>query len=116
MNQRTIFFIGPPAKALDVETVSGEAGGLGGTADVVGPRLGAADLDVALGDVGHPPGERGQGGGAADAGAAPEDVTVRLGGVGPPPGGGAEVGGAPTAVADPGAGCPPMAREPQHLQ
>src|SRR3954452_20606862 len=63
----TILFMGLPTKALYVETVSGQAGGLGRTADVVGPRLGTADVDIALGDVRRPVGQRGQVAGRADA-------------------------------------------------
>src|SRR3954466_9851811 len=72
MHQRTMRFIGgSPAKALDVETVCGQACGLGGAADVVGPRLGAAYVDVALGEVGHPVEEGGQVVGGAGAGGEP---------------------------------------------
>src|SRR3954465_11361190 len=71
MNQRTMRFTGSPTEALDVEVVCWEAGGLGGATDVGGPRLGAADVHVALGEVGHPVGEGGQVVGGADPGAEP---------------------------------------------
>ena len=52
--------MGSPAEGLEVEPVLGEAGGEQGGADQGGPGLGAADVDVALGDVGHPAQEGGQ--------------------------------------------------------
>src|SRR3954468_2704883 len=63
----TILFMGLPTKALYMEAVSGQAGGLGRTADVVGPWLGPPYVDIALGDVRRPVGQRGQVAGRADA-------------------------------------------------
>ena len=69
-----------------MELVRWEAGRLGDAAHGLDPVLGAADVHVALGQVGHPPGEGGHVVGRVDAG--PE----------------------------PGVGCPPVAGKPQDLQ
>src|SRR3954452_20065384 len=63
----TILFMGLPTEALYMEAVSGQAGGLGRTADVVGPWLRPAYVDIPLGDVRRPGGQRGQVAGRADA-------------------------------------------------
>jgi hypothetical protein len=47
-----------PAERLEMEPVLGEAGAEQGVPDQRGPDLGAADEDVALGDVGHPVAQR----------------------------------------------------------
>ena len=64
---------------------AGDAGGLGRTPHALGPGLGPADVDVALGDVGHPVAQRG------------------------------EVVGRTDAVAEPGVGGAPAAGQPEHL-
>src|SRR3954451_17818086 len=53
-------FMALPPKAFDVEVVRGQAGGLRAATDVVSPGLGAADVDVAFGNVRYPVGQRGQ--------------------------------------------------------
>src|ERR1700712_3796295 len=84
-------FMGLPAKALDVEMVSGKAGGLRGAPDVLGPGFGAADVDIAIGDVGHPMGQgcpvvgvadavAEPGGGLASVSGQPDDLQAPLGG------------------------------------
>src|SRR3954454_21625746 len=86
ISHMTIFFMGSPTEALYVETVTWQAGGLGRTADVVGPRLGAAHVHVALGDVRSPVGQGGQ------------------------------VAGRPDAVPEPGTGRPPVPGQPDDLE
>src|SRR3954447_10201243 len=56
-----------PGKGLEVEPVLGEAGVGQGAADQVGPALGPADVDVALGDVRDPVAQSGEVVGAAYA-------------------------------------------------
>ena len=46
--------MGSPPERLEVEPVGGQPGGAQRGADEVGPGLRAADVDVPLGDVGHP--------------------------------------------------------------
>jgi hypothetical protein len=59
-SQNVMRFMGSPREGLEMEPVLGEAGGGQGGADQVGPVLGAADVDVAVGDVGDPVQEGGQ--------------------------------------------------------
>src|SRR4051794_4104351 len=54
MNHITIRLITSPSESLDVELLGREAGSLGGTAHALDPRLGATDVDVAVGQVGDP--------------------------------------------------------------
>src|SRR4051794_7418834 len=54
MNHITIRLITSPSESLDVELLGGQAGSLGGTAHALDPGLGAADVDVAVGQVGDP--------------------------------------------------------------
>src|SRR3954471_24725792 len=60
MNQRTMRLIGSPPEALGVEPLGRDTGCLGGPADLLGPLLRAADVDVPLGDVGYLPAHGGQ--------------------------------------------------------
>src|SRR3954466_4091606 len=71
MNQRTMRLIGSPPEALGVEPLGRDTGCLGGPADLLGPLLRAADIDVPLGDVGHPPAQGGEVVGGADPVAEP---------------------------------------------
>ena len=52
--------MGSPRKGLEMESVRGEAGVGQRAAHEVGPRLGAAEVDVTLGDVGDPVAESGE--------------------------------------------------------
>ena len=71
-------FIGSPPEGLDVEPVGGRPAARRVRADEVGPGLGAADVDVALGDVGDPVAQGGEVVGGADAVAQP-GVRARAG-------------------------------------
>ena len=52
--QKEMRFTGSPAEGLEMEPVLGEAGASRGSRTRSVHALGAADEDVALGDVGHP--------------------------------------------------------------
>src|SRR4051795_10285870 len=82
MNQRTMRLIGSPPEALGVEPLGRDTGCLGGPADLLGPPLRAADVDVPLGDVGHPPAQGGEVVGGADPAAEPG--SRRAAAAGPP--------------------------------
>lgn len=57
-NQKVSRFIGSPLEGLEVESLRRQTGGEAGGADQFGPLLGAADVDVAIGDIRDPPQQR----------------------------------------------------------
>src|SRR4051794_36910667 len=71
MNHITIRLIRSPSEGLDVQLLGGQAGSLCGAADALGPRLGAADVDVTLGKVRDPVPQRSEVVDALETGAEP---------------------------------------------